>query len=164
VIEITNTDRITGTKSLVGLVAWVALCLFVGLLASLSQPGDWYDGLSKPSWTPPGSVFGPVWAVLYIMAGVAAWLVWKRGGADALWPLVLFGVQLVFNAAWMWLFFDLHLPAIAMLDMVLLWVAVAATIVVFDGWSRAAAILLLPYLIFVSFAALLNFSLWRLNV
>ena len=146
------------------LVVLLILCFAVagvGGLATAPSIPNWYAGLAKPSWTPPGWIFGPVWSVLYLSMAVAAWLVWRRG--DAVVPMTLFGIQLVFNAAWSWLFFGLHSPGAAFIDIVLLWMAIAATTVVFWRRSTLAGILFVPYLIWVSFAAVLNFAIWRLN-
>jgi translocator protein len=146
------------------LVVLLILCFAVagvGGLATAPSIPNWYTGLAKPSWTPPSWVFGPVWSVLYLSMAVAAWLVWRRG--DAVVPMVLFGIQLVFNAAWSWLFFWLHSPGAAFIDIVLLWMAIAVTTVVFWRRSTLAGILFVPYLMWVSFAAVLNFAIWRLN-
>ena len=128
------------------------------------MPGEWYAALQKPSWNPPGWIFGPVWSALYAMMAVAAWLVWRRGGfATQRRPLALFLGQLTLNAAWTPLFFGLHRPGIAFAEIILLWLAIAATLVVFRPVNRVAAWLLAPYLAWVGFAAVLNFTLWRLN-
>lgn len=133
-------------------------------MGSLFMPGDWYAALAKPSWNPPGWLFGPVWSTLYAMMAVAAWLVWQRGeGGVRRRALGLYLGQLVLNAAWTPLFFGLHLMGIALAEMLLLWVMIAATIVAFHRVHRLAAWLLFPYLAWVSFAAVLNFTLWRLN-
>ena len=142
----------------------IVLCFVVagigGLVTTPSIP-NWYSGLVKPSWTPPSWVFGPVWSVLYLCMAVAAWLVWRKG--NALVPLTFFAVQLAFNAAWSWLFFGLHSPGAALIDIVLLWIAIAATTIAFWRRSVVAGLLFLPYLAWVSFAATLNFAIWRLN-
>jgi tryptophan-rich sensory protein len=128
------------------------------------MPGEWYDGLQKPAWNPPGWIFGPVWTALYTMMAVAAWLVWKRGGfAAQRLPLTLFLVQLALNALWTPLFFGLHLIGFAFAEIVLMWFAIAATIAAFRQAHRPAAWLLVPYLAWVGFAAVLNGTLWRLN-
>ncbi len=128
------------------------------------MPGAWYAGLNKPSWNPPAWIFGPVWAALYAMMAVAAWRIWLRGGFAAnRRALVLFIAQVALNAAWTPLFFGLQLPAIAFGEILLLWAAIAATMRAFLRVSRPAGWLLAPYLAWVSFAAALNFTLWRLN-
>ncbi len=148
----------------VALLGWLALSFSAATMGALFVPGGWYAGLHKPQWNPPGWIFGPVWTALYTMMAVAAWLVWKRGGwAAQRRPLTLFLVQLSLNAAWTPLFFGWHQPGLAFAEIVLLWLAIAATLVAFRPVSRAAAWLLAPYLAWVSFAAVLNFTLWRLN-
>lgn len=154
----------TGAKKWLGLVAWMAVPFLVGMLGAQVDSGSHYAELTRPSWAPPSWLFGPVWTVLYLAMGVAAWLVWKEGGfrrAGA--ALSLFLVQLVPNALWTWLFFGLRRPDLAFADIVVLWVLIVATILAFRRWSTAAALLLVPYLLWVSFAAALNFALWRLN-
>ncbi len=139
-------------------------CFAVASLGAVFMPGDWYAALRKPAWNPPGWLFGPVWTTLYTMMAVAAWLVWKRGGfVFQRRPLALFLGQLVLNAAWTPLFFGLHRPGMAFAVIILLWLAIAATLVAFRPVSRAAAWLLVPYLAWVGFAAVLNGTLWRLN-
>jgi translocator protein len=133
----------------------------VGGLVTTPNIPNWYANLAKPSWTPPGWIFGPVWSVLYLSMAVAAWLVWRRG--DSAVPMTLFGIQLVFNAAWSWLFFGLHSPGAALVDIVLLWMAIVGTTIVFWRRSRLAGMLFVPYLAWVSFAAMLNFAIWWLN-
>ena len=108
-------------RSLAGLVLALALCIGVGLFASLFRPGDWYQALAKPPWTPPDWLFAPVWAVLYVAMGVAAWRVWRaRGFATARGALSLFAAQLALNAAWSWLFFGEHLLLAGLVDLLLL--------------------------------------------
>lgn len=154
-------------KQTVGLVVLLAVCLgaaALGSAATVPRIDDWYATLDKPSWTPPSWVFGPVWTVLYIAMAVAAWLVWRQretGGVRV--PLLLFAVQLALNMAWSWLFFGLKSPALGFADIVLLWIAIAATLVAFWGRSRVAGLLLAPYLAWVTFAAALNYSISQLN-
>lgn len=151
-------------KTLLGLCGWVLLCYAAASLGALFMPGEWYATLRKPSWNPPGWVFGPVWSALYTMMAVAAWLVWRRGGfAAQRRALVPFFAQLALNAAWTPLFFGLHRPGLAFAEILLLWLAIAWTIVAFWRVHRVAAGLLCPYLAWVSFAAALNGTLWRLN-
>jgi translocator protein len=147
----------------VGLAVWVVLPLLAGAFGSMFQPGEWYASLEKPSWNPPSWVFGPVWTTLYILMGVAAWLVWDRYRGAATLALAVFVVQLIFNALWSYLFFGLQSPALAFAGIVILWVLIVATIVLFWRARTVAGVLLLPYLAWVSFAAVLNFTLWQLN-
>ena len=123
---------------------------------------DWYPSLAKPSWNPPGWVFGPVWTALYAMMAVAAWIVWRRAGWDQ--ALLFYAIQLVLNGVWSPLFFGLHRPDLAFFDIVALWVAIVLTTAAFWKISLLAGILFVPYLAWVTFAAVLNFVIWRLNL
>ena len=123
-----------------------------------------YQQLVRPDWAPPAWLFAPVWTVLYSLIGVAAWLVWRVGGFRAArTALTLFLVQLVVNALWSWLFFGWHLGGLALADILVLWVLIVATIVAFWRVAPLAGALLIPYLLWVSFAAALNHSVWQLN-
>ena len=152
------------TKTNLGLLGWLLACFAAASLGAFFMPGEWYATLKKPSWNPPGWIFGPVWTALYTMMAVAAWLLWKRGGfAVQRRPLTLFLVQLALNAAWTPLFFGLHWPGAAFAEIVLLLAAIVATALIFRRVSATAAWLLVPYAAWVSFASFLNFTLWRLN-
>ena len=154
----------TPSHRLLALAGWVVLCFVAAAMGGLFMPGEWYAALKKPAWNPPGWIFGPVWTALYTMMAVAAWLVWQRGGfATQRRPLVLFLVQLALNATWTPLFFGLHRPGVAFAEILLLWLAIAWTLAAFWRVQRAAVWLLVPYLAWVSFAAVLNGMLWRLN-
>jgi benzodiazapine receptor len=154
--------------NIVRLVVAIAIPLLVGGLSGIATARsvrDWYPTLAKPPFNPPSWVFGPVWTVLYITMGVAAFLVWQKGldsGAVKL-ALALFALQLLLNGLWSVLFFGLRSPATAFAEVLLLWVAIAATLLVFWRVSPVAGTLLLPYLTWVSFAAVLNGSIWILN-
>jgi tryptophan-rich sensory protein len=147
--------------ALIGLLILCFAVAGVGGLVTTPNITKWYAALVKPPWTPPDWVFGPVWSVLYLSMAVAAWLAWRQG--DAAVPMTMFGIQLVFNAAWSWLFFGLHSPGAAFIDIVLLWMAIVATTVAFWLCSTLAGILFVPYLVWVSFATMLTFAIWRLN-
>jgi tryptophan-rich sensory protein len=154
-------------REAVGLVVAIAVCFGAAALGSVftarSIP-DWYATLAKPSWTPPGAVFGPVWTLLYLSMAVAAWLVWREQElAGKALPLGLFAVQLVLNAAWSVIFFGLQRPGAAFAEIVILWLAILATLVTFWRVSPVAGALLVPYQAWVTFAAALNFAIWRLN-
>ncbi|HUL75692.1 MAG TPA: TspO/MBR family protein [Vicinamibacteria bacterium] len=156
--------KVSRTRDVLGLTAFVTLCFGVSILGGMAaRPGvaDWYLTLRKPSWTPPGWTFGPVWALLYPMVAVAGWLAWREGRAR-LGPLVYL-LQLALNAAWPWLFFAQQRPGRALLCVALLCGGILATIVAFWRRSRRAALLLVPYLGWVGFAAALNFAIWRMN-
>jgi benzodiazapine receptor len=151
-------------KTIPGLIGWLLLCYAAASLGAFFMPGEWYAGLQKPAWNPPAWIFGPVWTALYTMMAVAAWLVWKRGGFKSQrWLLGLFLVQLALNALWTPLFFGLHQTGLAFAEIILMWLAIAATIAAFSKVHRPAAWLLVPYLAWVGFAAVLNGTLWRLN-
>lgn len=143
------------------LVGFVLLAFVAGFVGSRFLPGDWYAGLAKPSFNPPNSVFAPVWSVLYLLMGIAAWRAWRQRGIDAATGLWL--AQLAFNAAWSWLFFGRHLLAVALVEIVVLLALIVATTVAFFRRDRAAGWLMVPYVAWVSFATLLNAALWQLN-
>lgn len=147
-----------------GLAGWLMLCFSAAALGAFFTPGEWYAQLKKPAWNPPGWIFGPVWTALYTLMAVSAWLVWRRGGFTTQGrALGLFLLQLSLNALWSPLFFGLQQPALAFVDILLLWLAILGTVRIFWRVRRNAGILLLPYLAWVTFAAVLNFTLWQLN-
>ena len=152
-----------------GLAVFIVLCFAAAGIggywtAPATAPGGWYYQIEKPSWTPPSWLFGPVWTALYIAMGVAAWLVWRRGGWETQrQPLTFWLVQLVLNTLWSGLFFGLRSPALGAIEIVLLWIAILLTILAFRRVSRASAWLMAPYLLWVTFAAALTFAVWRLN-
>jgi tryptophan-rich sensory protein len=135
----------------------------IGGLFTSASVSTWYQTLAKPGFTPPDWIFGVVWTALYAMMGLAAWLVWRQSGRGRRLPLVLFFVQLGLNVAWSGIFFGLRLPGSAFAEIVLLWLAIAATLGAFLRISPAAGLLMIPYLLWVTFAAVLNFGIWRLN-
>jgi len=150
----------------VGLAGWLLASLVAGGIGGLASAnaGEFYGQLVQPAWAPPGWVFGPVWTLLYVLMGVAAWLVWRRYGfRGASRALGLYGAQLVANALWPWLFFAWQQGTLALVGIALLWLLIAATIGAFWRLHRLAAFLLVPYLTWVSFAAALNWALLRLN-
>lgn len=149
-----------------GLVGWFIVSFAastVGAVASI-QAKSFYGQLVQPEWAPPSYVFGPVWTVLYALMAIAAWLVWRSGGLHTnRAALSLFMVQLALNALWSWLFFAWQRGALAFVDIVLLWILIVVTLVLFWRVRPVAGALLIPYLLWVSFAAALNYSLWQLN-
>lgn len=155
------------SRLLLGLVGWVVLCLGVAALsgwATVEGVRTWYPTIAKPSWTPPSWLFGPVWTALYAAMGVAAWRVWRIGGIRAAsGALGLFVVQLAVNGLWSPIFFAWHRLGLATLDIGLLWLLILATIAAFRRHDRVAALLLVPYLAWVTFASALTFAIWRLN-
>ena len=142
------------------LVACFGVAAFGGATTA-SSVRDWYPTIEKPAWTPPSWIFGPVWTALYAMMAVAAWLVWRRAGWCG--ALSWFAVQLALNAAWSPVFFGLHRIGLAFVNIVLLWLAIVGTTVTFWKVSPLAGGLFVPYLAWVSFASILNFTIWRLN-
>ena len=129
-----------------------------------ADAGAFYEQLVRPPWAPPGWLFAPVWTVLYVLMAVAAWLVWRvHGFKEGRAALVLFIVQLGANALWTWLFFVWHQGALAFAEVILLWCLIVATAVSFRRLNAVAAVLLLPYLAWVTFAAALTLAAWRLN-
>jgi len=157
----------SSTRAGVGLVVFLAICFGAAALGSaFTTPAiaGWYAALKKPPWTPPNWVFGPVWSLLYLMMAAAAWAVWRRGGlASAAVPLTLFGVQLALNVTWSALFFALKTPGAAFVEIVALWCLIFATLIAFWRTTAVAGILMAPYLAWVTFAAALNFAVWRIN-
>jgi tryptophan-rich sensory protein len=146
------------------LAGWIVLCFGAAATGAFVTKGEWYADLAKPSWNPPSSVFGPVWTTLYLMMAVAAWVVWRQGGwKSQAQALSAFLVQWLLNALWTPLFFGMQRPDLAFLDIVALWLAIVVTLALFWKASRTAGLLLVPYLAWVSFAAVLNFTIWRLN-
>ncbi|MBN1766298.1 MAG: tryptophan-rich sensory protein [Sedimentisphaerales bacterium] len=137
------------------------------LIASLfsGPPGQWYESLNKPPFNPPGWIFGPAWTILYLMMGIAFFLVWQKGLKikDVKIALTLFLIQLTFNAAWMPIFFGYQKIFIAFIDIILLWFAILLTIIKFWNISKTASILLIPYILWVTFASVINLSIWILN-
>lgn len=150
------------------LAGFILLSLSAGAIGSfftVSAMPAWYATLSKPSFSPPGWLFAPVWTALYLLMGISAYLVWQKGWDDnqVKIALSLFGVQLLLNLLWSVLFFGFNSPLLAFIEITSLWFSVAATISAFYPLDRRAALLLFPYLAWVSFAALLNYAIWTLN-
>ena len=158
--------RMTNRQALFGLAAWLALCFAaaaVGAVASANAK-TFYAALSRPSWAPPAWLFAPMWTTLYALMGIAAWLVWKeRGWRGARTALTLFIVQLAVNALWSWLFFAWRLGAAAFAEVVVLWILIACTAMAFWRVRPLAALLLLPYLAWVSLATALTLGVWQRN-
>lgn len=155
--------------SVLGLVVFVVVCFAVAGLGSLfTTPrvadGAWYDTLSKPFFTPPSWLFGPVWTVLYLAVAVSGWLAWRRRGfSGAPAAMALFAAQLALNLLWSVVFFGLRAPGLGLVEILVLWAAILATILAFRPISRPAALLLVPYLAWVTFATALNAGIWLLN-
>jgi len=150
--------------SIIGLACFITACFLTALTGAWFRPGEWYERLKKPSWRPPNRLFAPMWTILYVMIAVAGWLIWREASfAGAGLALAMYALQLILNAAWTPLFFGLHRPDLGFVDIVLVWVSIIATIVLFYPIHVGAALLLVPYLAWVTFATALNFTVWRLN-
>lgn len=138
---------------------------FIGSFFTSASIPIWYANINKPSFNPPNWIFGPVWTILFIMMGLASYFIWLRWGSGNLAKiaLILFFVHLIFNILWSVLFFGLQEPFWAFLEIVFLWIMILALIILFYQIDKKAAYLLVPYLLWVSFASVLNFAIWRLN-
>jgi len=155
--------QVRKTLSLAVLVVVCYSAAGIGGYATAASVSDWFQTLERPSFQPPDWVFAPVWTVLYGMMAVAAWLVYLRTERVKSLPMTLFAIQLALNVAWSILFFGLHSPGWAVLDIISLLLAILATTVSFWRVSATAGVLMLPYLGWVMFASALNFRLWQLN-
>lgn len=150
------------------LIISMAICLAAGALGSLFTTPEidtWYQFLEKPSWNPPSWVFGPVWTVLYILMGIALYIVWKKPTFKKIkrTAIILFTIQLVLNLAWSWIFFNQHQIGWALVDICVLWVFIVLCIFSFSAVYHSAGWLLVPYICWVSFAVILNYTIWQLN-
>jgi len=155
-------------SGLVRLVISIGLCQAAGIIGSVfTAPAVpvWYATLKKPFFNPPNSVFAPVWTTLFLLMGVSLFLVWQQGLDDhrVRTACVLFFSQLFLNILWSALFFGLHSPLMGFIDIVFLWVMILVTILSFHRISQVSALLMIPYLLWVSFAGVLNWAIWRLN-
>ena len=162
--NVVHPPTFSASRQVWGLVGWIVLCMSASVTAVFVSTGDWYAALHKPAWNPPSWVFGPVWTFLYLTMALAAWLVWREGGwRDRRSPLGLFLLQWFLNVLWTPIFFAMHRPGASLVEIIALWVALAATIASFWRVRALAGAVLLPYLAWVTFAAILNFEIWSLN-
>jgi translocator protein len=146
------------------LLVFVVIAFVPAVFGGLFGPGDWYRGIAKPSWTPPGWIFGPVWTLLYLMIGISGHLAFSQSdGRQRTVAFGVYGLQLLLNALWSWIFFGLNRPGLAFFDIAALLGLILLNIVLFLPISRMAGLLLVPYALWVTFASALNFSIWRLN-
>jgi translocator protein len=154
-------------KNIFTLIACIAIPLIVGGIAGIAPSGsdnEWYAALDKPVFNPPDWVFGPVWTILYLLMGISLYLIWKSPASPIRkLALIIFGIQLVLNFAWSFIFFYFQQPGFALIEIVILWFSILAMIIVFHRINRVAAYLQIPYLLWVTFATLLNASIWWLN-
>lgn len=154
------------SKQILGFFGWLCICFAAAALGALAsaQAGPFYQSLVRPYWAPPGWIFGPVWTVLYILMAISAWLVWREKELRKAAPaLALFVFQLAANAFWTWLFFAWHLGGLAFAEILLLWLLILFTTLIWRQ-NRLAGALLLPYLAWVSFASVLTWSVWKNNI
>jgi len=146
-------------------LVFLLICLSVAAFGVMFQPGEWYLSLTKPSWTPPSWLFPPVWSLLYVMIAIAGWLVWQRDGVQGAGiAFSIYAIQLILNGLWSWLFFGLHRADLAFLDIALLWLAILGNLIAFYSILPTAGLMLAPYLLWVSYAAALNYAIWRTNI
>ena len=153
---------------IVKLICSVAVCILIGFVGSFvtrDSVSTWYAELSRPSFTPPDWTFGVVWPILYVMMGISAFLIWNEGfdKREVKVALGIFGLQLILNGLWTPIFFGLHLIGVALIEIIMMWAAILLTIISFWKISKSAALLLLPYILWVRFAVILNASLFLLN-
>ena len=150
-----------------GLIVSILVCFAasgVGALFTTPNIEGWYQTLESPAGTPPNWIFGPVWSLLYLLMAISAWWIWKeKGFREAQRPLTIFAVQLTLNVLWSILFFGFQSPGVALLEIILLWIMILTTIVTFSRIAKVAGLLLIPYLLWVSFATYLNYGFWSLN-
>ncbi|MBN1633224.1 MAG: tryptophan-rich sensory protein [Ignavibacteria bacterium] len=154
-------------KNFFRLIISILICQSAGIIGSfftVSSVGGWYQTLNKPSFNPPGYIFGPVWITLYLLMGISLYLIWnKKDIANIKFPVILFSVQLFFNTIWSIIFFGLQNPLVAFFDILLLLIFLILTVISFYKVSKPASLLLIPYLLWVSFATILNYSIVKLN-
>ncbi len=156
----------SASRQVLALVAWLLVSYSAGALGAIASTNadTFYVQLTRPGWAPPSWLFGPVWTFLYTLMGIAAWLVWRERGFRGAQPaLALFLVHLVFNALWSWLFFAWQRGALAFAEIIILLLLIVATIAAFWRVKPLAAALLVPYLLWVAYAAALTYALWRAN-
>ena len=151
-------------QSILGAIGWLILTFGAAWIGSRFLPDEWYQNLKKPRWNPPNKIFGPVWTLLYLLMAAAAWRIWKNYDFSmAFFPLLLFIVQLFLNTAWTWIFFKLHRPGMALADILVLFTVILAMLAIFWVFDPLAGALLLPYTVWVIFAAFLTWTIWSMN-
>ncbi|HWR33173.1 MAG TPA: TspO/MBR family protein [Chitinophagaceae bacterium] len=155
-------------NNIVKLIISIGIPVLAGATAGFfttTGVGSWYQTINKPSWNPPSWVFAPVWTTLYVMMGVALFLVWKSNtiGGFKKTAITLFAIQLALNFLWSFIFFKQEQPGWALVEIIVMWVAILLTILAFAKVNKTAAWLLVPYISWVSFASILNYTIWKLN-
>ena len=155
-------------KNIYKLIISIAVCQLAGIMGSLftvSSVSTWYQTLVRPALNPPSWVFGPVWIALYFLMGIALYLVWQKGlkRKEVKVAMAVFGVQLVLNSVWSIVFFGMQNPGLAFVDIILLWISILLSIILFYKISKPASYLLIPYILWVSFASYLNYAIWIIN-
>ncbi len=168
-MKVTSNSRREHFINIAGLIFWLGICYLTAWIGAQVSPGigpsEWYESINKPGWNPPAWLFGPVWTILYTLMGIAAWIVWK----NYRWPganiaLVLFLIQLALNGAWSWIFFGAQSPGWALIEILFLLAAIVITTKLFWQKSNLAGWMMVPYILWVSFAAVLNGAIWWMNV
>jgi len=151
-------------KLIIAIIIPVAVGAISGFFTATGVE-SWYQTINKPSWNPPGWIFGPVWTTLYVMMGIALFLVWKSDSSDVLkkTAIALFAIQLILNFFWSFIFFDQQQIGWALVEIIVMWFFILLTIFAFGNVSKLAAWLLVPYISWVSFATILNYTIWKLN-
>ncbi len=163
-----NDSKTFSARAIGGLISWLAICYFIAWTGAQVSPGiaspEWYNELNKPEWNPPAWLFGPVWTLLYTFMGIAAWKIWKKYGfRDARPELILFLIQLGLNGLWSQLFFGMQNPGAAFFEIFFLLAAIIITTVLFFRKSILSGWLMIPYILWVSFATVLNGAIWLMN-
>lgn len=149
--------------AVIGFAAFLLCCFLAASTGAAFRPDAWYHALAKPAWRPPDWLFAPVWTVLYILIATSGWHVWRSGHPDTIPALAAFALNLALNAAWSPIFFGLRRIDLALVEIVALWGSTLALVILFTGVSSTAGALMAPYLVWVSFAAVLNAQIWRMN-
>ncbi|MBK7443265.1 MAG: tryptophan-rich sensory protein [Bacteroidetes bacterium] len=154
----------TAWKFIIAIILCESVGIISGLLASANN-NPWFDALNKPTWNPPAYLFGPVWTTLYLLMGISLGIIWNNNSTEPnkRKAYFLFALQLFLNFWWSIIFFHFHSPAFALLDIIIMVVIIIITIFTFSSFSKLAAWLLVPYISWVSFATILNFTIWNLN-
>ena len=156
-------------NNIIKLILSIIICEGAGIFGSIfttKSVGGWYSTINKPSFNPPGWIFGPVWILLYLLMGISVFIIWSKFNDHNLFKsaIVIFSIQLLLNVFWSFLFFGQKSPLLAFIEIIFLWIAILITIIVFYKLNHLSSYLLIPYILWVSFAAFLNYSIWRLNL